>query len=323
MSSTGSRASGGDGRGGMAKSVGLYPASSRCGVRLLSFALLAALVSATPSRAQPDDDDEKVDQAPGGQVQQVFTDEQFDQWIFNNNGGVFLVQKGNLSAARQRLELLLALQVDDIERACKLTDTQKKQLQLIGRGDIKRFFVLYDKVKQKFQLVRADQQKMQQIWQDISPLQMMMQSGLFNEDSFLGRSLHNTLTAEQYARYDAMVRDRREFRHRAEVELAITVLEQNTPLRESQRNDLITLVSSRTKSPGKMGNYGYHVLMYQLSQIPEEKLKPFFDEAHWKAIDRQLNQFKAWGPWLKQSGQLQDEDDDADKADARPADGRK
>src|SRR5207245_8056724 len=126
---------------------------------------------------------------------------------------------------------LLALQVKDIDRACKLTDAQKKKLQLTGRGDIKRFFDRYEKVKQKFQLVKHDEQKMQEIWQDISPLQMTLQAGLFHDDSLLHKSLHNTLSSEQFARYDAIAGERRAFRHHANIELAVTTLEQSMPLR--------------------------------------------------------------------------------------------
>src|SRR5438105_2926594 len=84
----------------------------------LLVSLLAALIWAAPARAQQDDDDDKADAGlPAPVAQQNFSDENFDQWVFQNNG--------NFSGARQHLDVLLALQVEDIDRACKLTDAQK------------------------------------------------------------------------------------------------------------------------------------------------------------------------------------------------------
>jgi hypothetical protein len=245
-------------------------------------------------------------------AQRVWTDENFDQWVFQ--------QERNTSRARQRLNSLLALQVEDIDRACKLTDAQKNKLQLAGRGDIKRFFDRYETVKQKFQLIKQDEQKFQEIWQDISPLQMTLQAGLFYDDSLLYKSLHNTLTGEQFARYDAIARERRAFRHRANIELAVTVLEQAMPLRDAQRRELITLLTNQTKPPRKSGQYDYYLIMFQLGRVPEGKLRALFDDTQWKVVNRHLAQYEGMKPFLKQSGQLPDQDDEADRADATPAD---
>src|SRR5581483_10939606 len=212
-------------------------------------------------------------------------------------------------------------QVEDIDRACKLTDVQKKKLLLSGRGDIKRFFNLYEKAKQKFQLVKDDQRKLQEIWQDIGPMQTIMQSGLFNDDSFLFKSLHNTITQEQFQIYQALTRERRAFRHRADIELAVMMIEMNAPLRAEQRRDLITLLSKATKPPRKSGQYGYYVTIYQLSQLPEEKVKPLFDDAQWKAVRAQMRGLNGMKQWLKQTGELPDDEDV--NADARPAAGEK
>jgi hypothetical protein len=291
--------------------------TSRAGrfrTRLPWIALLAALALVSPARAQQPDDDEddpKDNKADNMRGQVVFADENFDQWIFQDGSGVF--------NPRRRLDQLLALRLDDIDRACRLTREQRRKLELTARGDVKRFFVLYEKVKRKFQLVKNDQQKMQEIWRDINPLQSMMQSGMFDDDSLLVKSLHNTLTPEQFARYDAASRDRRMARHRAHVELGVLVLEQNMPLREDQRRELITQLTKLTR-PSRSGTAsGYYVLMYQMSQLPEEKLKTLFDDGQWKVMSKQINQFKQWGVWLRQSGQLDLDEDDADKAEPKPA----
>jgi hypothetical protein len=243
--------------------------------------------------------------------QPVWTDEMFDQWVFQ--------QDRDAAGARQRLDSLLALRIDEVDRASHLTEDQKQKLQLAGKGDMKRFFARYQTVKKRFQLVKQDQQKMQQIWQDINPLQMSLQAGLFNEDSLLIKSLLHTLPPEQFAHYDAIDRERRGFRHRAAIEMTLAILEQNMPLRAAQRRELIGLLTDRTKAPRKSGQYGYYVILIQLGRVPEEKLKPLFDKMQWRVVKQQLDQVKGMEAFLRNSGQWPDADDEADKADVKPA----
>jgi hypothetical protein len=287
--------------------------TQRAGLRWLSAVLLAAFVGCAGAQAQQ----EKKKAAPAAVAvaQQVFPDEHFEQWVFQ--------QDRNASGARKRLDSQLALQVEDIDRACKLTDEQKKKLQLMGRGDIKRFYDRYETVKQKFQLVKHDQEKVQEIFQDIRPLQMTLQTGMFHDDSLLYKSLHNTLTGEQVARYGAVARQRRAFRHRANVELTVTMLEQGMPLREAQRREFITLVMNETKPPRKSGQYDYYVIMFQLGRLPEGKLKPLFDNAQWKVVNRLFTQYKGMEPFLKQNGLWPDEDDEAARIEVRPPEPKK
>lgn len=244
-------------------------------------------------------------------AQPVWTDEHFDQWVFQ--------QDSNATAARRRLTAQMALQIEDIDRACQLTEAQQKKLHLAGQGDLKRFFDRYEKVKQKFQSMKHDQEKFQEIWQDITPLQMALQAGLFYDDSLLYKSLPNTLTGDQLTRYDAIVGERRAFRHRATIELAVTLLEQALPLRDAQRQELITLLTKETKPPRKSGQYDYYRILTQLGRVAEAKLKPLFDNTQWKILNRQLDQFKGMELALKQSGQLANDADEPDRAVAIPA----
>ena len=164
--------------------------------------------------------------------QPVWTDEMFDQWVFQ--------QERNVDGARQRLDSLLALRIEEVNRAAQLTDAQKKKLHLAGKGDMKRFFARYVTVKKKFQLAKNDLNKINQIWQDISPLQMSMQAGLFHEDSLLVKSFLHTLSAEQLEHYGAIVRERRAFRHRAAIDLTVRFWNRICPC--ARPNDAISLL---------------------------------------------------------------------------------
>jgi hypothetical protein len=100
---------------------------------LASTLILLSCVGA--ARAQPP---KAVFIAPNGMVivqqGQAWTD-LIDGWVLG---------RGDASAGRQQLEWQLTVQMEDIDRACSLTDAQRRKLELAGRGDIKHFFDRYE-----------------------------------------------------------------------------------------------------------------------------------------------------------------------------------
>jgi hypothetical protein len=236
---------------------------------------------------------------PNGQVQELEKRRAFqevERLVFQPDGSA--------SGARRRLESQLALQIRDLDQACGLTEAQKTKLQLAGRGDIKRFFDRYESVMQKFQALENPVENIPNVWQDIGPLQMMLQAGLFHEDSLLVKSLGNTLTGEQFARYDAMARERRATRHRESVETAIAILQRGIRLRDTQRRELVTLITKQTRPSRRPSPYDPYVLLVQLGHLPEGKLKRLFDERQWETVSEQLAQCHQLEPMLRQAGQL-------------------
>jgi hypothetical protein len=256
--------------------------------------------------------------------QPQWTDENLEQWVFNRGGG----PAQNAASARKELDRSLLLNIQNIDRVCKLTEAQKKKMQLAGRGDIKRFYDHYEVVKQKFHRLKPKQQDdnnwqehWNELWQDINPLQTKFQSGLFHEDSLLHKSLRHTLTAEQLPRYQAQAEERRRFHHRASIELAVNSFEQSMPLRDAQRQELIALLLKELKPSSKSNRIEVYIVTVRMSLLPEEKLKPVFDRTQWKMVRAQLANYKGQEQWLKQSGQWPEDDEDVDAppADAKPA----
>ena len=266
-----------------------------------SFAL-AWLVGVGSFASAQDDDDEPPPAGVQVQVQNFeMPENQFDAWVFQNLQTV--------AAARKKLDQMLSLQMDDVDRACQLSETQRKKLQLAGRGDILQFFEQVEVVRKKFLLVRKDQQKFNEIWQDISPLQVRFQSGLFGEDSFYHKTLRNMLKGEQLSKFSQVDGERRTFQYRAKVELVVAMLENAMPLRDEQRQKLITLIFEQTKPPRFFGQQDYYIVMWNLSKIPENTLKPLFDESEWKILKQQFNQVRGLEQWLKQSGAFAKEEE--------------
>ncbi len=234
-------------------------------------------------------------------VQPAFTDENFDQWVFR--------QHSSAAGARKSMVDQLAVVAGDVHRACKLSTAQQEKLRLAGQGDINRFFDRYEEVKKQFQLKKHDQQKMNEIWQDINPLQTTLMAGVFHADSFLYKSLQNILTEEQYLRYEQVNAARSDFRHRAMIELTINVIEQGVPLQQTQRKQLLELLVAETTPSRRPGQYDYYLILWQLSRLPEQRLRAILDDVQWKVLHQQLNQAKGMEAWLKRQGMLPEKDE--------------
>jgi hypothetical protein len=232
-----------------------------------------------------------------------WTDEQFDQYVFQ--------QHGNASTARVRLKESLELYTEDVDQTCGLSDAQKQKLRLAGQGDIEHFFRKYKEVKTKFQAIRNDQQKANQIFQDISPLQAKLATGMFDRDSLLQKCLVNTINREQFLRYLKVDKERQRFHHEAKIGVIISLLEQAVPVTADQRRKLGELLRKETKPPRKSGQYDYYAMMHQASKIDDEKFQQILDDIQWKVFSQQLGQMRGMEKWLKQNGILFD-DDDAD-----------
>jgi hypothetical protein len=253
------------------------------------FALLAAFILTAPGPA-------KVFGQAG------WTDEQFEQWVFQ--------QYGNSATARTKLKDSLELYTEDVDQTCGLSEEQKRKLRLAGQGDIERFFRKYRKIKEHFQTIRNDAQKVNEIWQQISPLQTEMTTGLFHQDSLLQKCLVNTINRKQFLDYMKVGEERRRFHHESNIAVILTMLDQASPVTAMQRKQLADLLRLETKPPRKSGQYDYYAMMHQASKIDDKKYQAILDDIQWQVFNNQLAQMRGMEQWLKQSGILSDDDDD-------------
>jgi hypothetical protein len=267
--------------------------------RLLAVALvLATLGVGRIAQAQDDDvveDDAGVAAAPVVVFQQPNLD-QVDNWVFGRLGGS--------AVARSRFDAILALRIEDIERVCGATDAQKQKLKLAGRGDIKRTFDRVEELKRTFQ--QSQNEPNNNIWQAIQPLQAELNSGLFGDASIFEKTIKKTLTSDQLARYDNLLRERRLSRYRTTVEWFVVHLDKVLGFSDQQRRQITELILSETEPPRKLGQSDYWYLMFQISKLPETRFKPIFDTPQWRLLSRQLVQARGMEPWLRNNGLLRD-----------------
>src|SRR5262249_46643570 len=207
---------------------------------LLTAGVILAIVGGGPcARAQDDGEEEEEAPNPAPAVRMhafIMNDGQFDQWVFGNMG------LGNAGSARNRLDSLLTLNVDDLERTCGLTPVQKRKLIVAGRGDIKRFFDRIEEVRKRFAKNQNDQNQFAQLWQEVQPLRNAYHAGFFGEESIYAKALKATLTPEQLEKYEAVVRDRTLYRYWARVDLAMELLNNEVGFTDDQRRQLVKLL---------------------------------------------------------------------------------
>ena len=272
--------------------------------------MLIVLIAAADVRGQEEKPNAPAPAVVAAVVQNFWPDEQFEQWVFQGAGGP--------AAARKKFDAFLALQVEEIDRVCRLTEAQRKKLELIGGGDIKRFFDSYAKVKRRFNQMHNDMQRLNDIMPDVSAMQTSVQGGLFTEASLFFKSLRHTLTAAQFACYEAVVAERTAFSHRAEIELAVDMLEQSAPLRNAQRRDLIALLNKEIK-PLRGRQFGAYMILAKLAQLPPEKIQPLLTDIQWSVIKPMLAQYRAnMGNFIAGAGGVEVEQDAAVAEPAAP-----
>src|SRR5580692_11628476 len=104
------------------------------GFTLIITATLSIACTGRAARGQDDVVVDEHDEAPVNMAFNMAGAEQVDQLLYGRFG------VGGAGVARNKLDSALALRIDDVDRICGVTESQKKKLQLAGRGDIKRFF---------------------------------------------------------------------------------------------------------------------------------------------------------------------------------------
>jgi hypothetical protein len=266
---------------------------------LAATTLLGAVAAGPPARAQ---DDDIVDEgkAPAPPVRQILIAEtNFDQWVFGNTSGA--------QAARNKIDALLRMQIDAVDRVHTLSEAQKAKLELAGRGDVVRFFGRIEEKRKEFALARVDQRKINDLMQELTPFRTALQAGLFGDGSFFSKAMKTTLDAEQAARYEESLRSRRDFRYGARVDLAVAALDNAAGLTADQRQRLRELIREETRPPKKFGPYDHQVVILQLAKLPDAKLGSVFNEAQRRLIGPLFDQARRLEPTLSRNDFLPDE----------------
>lgn len=263
---------------------------------VLCLFLLAALMQPVAAVESVDDfePDPAAEANNNGNGRFMVEEANFDQWVFQGSN--------NAEAGRARIKSQLKMRIDELVRICGLDESQQRKLTLAGQGDIKRFNDQVEVVRKKFLLVKNDQNKFNQIWQEINPLQQKQAAGLFGESSMFAKILKKTLTEEQQSKHRTVENERRRYRYRAAIEVALINQEGTLALRGDQHDALVKLLLEETQPPLVFGQQDGYYINYAMSKLPQAKLKPLFDKRQWAQVQQQMNQGRSLEAHLAQNG---------------------
>jgi hypothetical protein len=245
---------------------------------MLALTLLAAMASGSVSWAQEADDDEP--QKPPPRRRKAAPVE--ETWAFGMKR----------ADAQARLDSRLTLEIERIERCCRITEEQKKKLQVTGRGDLKRFLDRVDEVRRKRRDAGGNQAQRNEIDMEMQSLQTRLTEEPPVQGSMFAKTLTRTLSDDQMATYREGLRESRRFRHRAQVDLVVEVFDLAAACSDEQRQRLTKLLLEETRLPSRTDEE-FQVVLAQAVRLPETKLRPIFEDSQWRPLSRLIKPLEA------------------------------
>jgi hypothetical protein len=238
----------------------------------------------------------------------VLTEEQFNQWLTNNNEG-----------AAQQIDSQVKMHIAALDRVCKLSAEQREKLQLAGRGDAARFESQIAALRAELVNKSYKNQEINDVFQRIQPFQQKFQTGLLGDDSLFKKIVSRTLDQSQQTEYEVEQQKRREADYVARVDMYVAMVDRAAPMSDQQREELLALFRKHTRPPKQTGQQQIYYVMYQASKIPPEELKKVFDEAQLKVIEKAFRQGASYKNMLERQGFKFDEEEQEEvKKDANP-----
>jgi hypothetical protein len=161
-------------------------------VAALAIAAAAGLGSVRAARAQAIGDDAPKREAPAPDPSlQRFADE-FEEFLLQKTGFA------SLTAARGRINYMLARKLTWIDRAYGLSEDQKQRLQFAARGDIRRLEDSLERERQRFVAARGNGRSVaDDARPEIDALRRTLKAGPFGEQSLLAKIAIRVPTPEQ------------------------------------------------------------------------------------------------------------------------------
>jgi len=221
------------------------------------------------------------------------------------------------SAEQARLTIHSELErvIDKLDQVCQLTELQKQKLQLAGRADQEHFFDRVDEVR-----LRSRGCKSAEFQSEIQNLQIKTVTGILGSDSFFAKSVRTTLIEEQLAKLNESRRSNRI----ASIEKTLGDIDRFVKLNPSQRDALSQLLMDETPYSPEFENFGSLLgnservaMMYYLSQMAGERVRPILDPLQWETLQPHLQESRRYRLYLTQRGLIASVADNA--AEANPA----
>jgi hypothetical protein len=195
---------------------------------------------------------------------------------------------------REVLLRMVSLRIVALTLECALTEAQVKKLELAGKGDIKRFLDRLDDIARRLDDPAADEHVLRRVLADWKPIEINWKNEFLGPGSLLTKTLKTTLTPQQAAMREVAVTDQRRQHYEWSIAVATRWLQTNLVLSDRQSERLARLLVKETRPPRKFGNAtDIPLVLFQVASLPEETIRPIFDEGQWEALKRWLDMYKA------------------------------
>jgi len=152
-------------------------------------------------------DDEPAGSPPVAKQQQENVDQTVFRWFFGDDADtarLFFLGDDFHAAPAERLDGFLRLKISVVDRFCGLTDTQKQKLLLAGRGDSKRIIDRFEKSGIQYRLIKDDLEKVTALEREVEPFTRGTRPWFRDGGSLFLKTLEQTLTADQLAKYEPL-----------------------------------------------------------------------------------------------------------------------
>jgi hypothetical protein len=199
-----------------------------------------------------------------------------------------------------RLEMVLADRLDELQVTYELIESQQKKLELAGRGELKSFTDRLDSTLKKL-ADAGSRDAMQQLVVELNDVRRS-EERLFDDGSRFSKVLARTLSQEQVSRSERLVRNPGYLRYRKAVIVAVRTLAGLVNISRTERIELSRLILTETTPPLKFGRTDHAFVMFQISRLPEARLKEIIPETHWSTFKWQITPWAGSEAFLKDDG---------------------
>lgn len=232
-----------------------------------------------------------------------FQPDVIEQWLFNG--------QAKFSTARQNLEKKLDAKLNVISRVCELTQEQRAKLHLAGSGDINRFLRECQKMQRGFDA--TDQQKMNNLWQELQPLRNRFNASLFENNSMFARVQKSALEKEQFKVLERRRRERLEFAVETAIHQVIAQFDNAAPLNSESRKALTDLLTESVPLPAAMDTtqqrqLAQQYVLFSCSKIPPEKLEAIVGEENWRILSQGIQNCAGYLSHFQSIGMIKKEE---------------
>jgi hypothetical protein len=237
------------------------------------------------------------------------TAQHFDQLMFR--GRVVTVRENGKTVTRSystqfrpSLETAYAKEIEQLTNECKLTDQQKKKIQLAARGDVVRLMDRIEQLRQKCTNSELHQAEYSALVAELQGFSYAAIAMVSSPSSLFRKSLRRCLTTEQMFLYAAAEHnrqvamlesaldqlDRTNGRH---VERVLDPLDYTKrslvvgKLTPEARRKIIEIMLANIKLPPASHPYAMQIVFLEVAK-QEERLKAVLTESQWVNVQNQL-----------------------------------